>query len=186
MTQPNSQITTQTESKEEKSTTPKKAEEDKIIAEKKLKNLDSFDFARINLLILACLTLFNLAFLAFGLDISLLFSAIIPYFAMFLGVEFINAGSAQGWIYIILAVLICAFYLFCYFYSQKRPKWLKAAFICFLFDCWLCVYLLLIDFDLTNILSMLFMLWMLFCFISGIIDRTPNGKEQDSQSAEKK
>ena len=115
-------------------------------------------------------------------------SAIIPYFSMFLGVEYINAGMPLGWdMYNSCRWDSCAFYLFCYVYSKKNPKWLKAAFICFLPDSWLCVYLLLLmDFDLTGILSALFMLWMLFCFISGIVKESPNGREQEVKPTKEK
>ena len=182
LNQPDSRITHSKKAKEAQNA----KKPDKAKLNKRSKDLDNFTFARINLLVLACLTLLNLAFLAFGLDISLLFSAIIPYFSMFLGVEYINAGMPLGWICIILAAAICAFYLFCYVYSKKNPIWLKAAFICFLPDSWLCVYLLLMDFDLTGILSTLFMLWMLFCFISGIVKESPNGREQEVKPTKEK
>lgn len=121
LNQPDSRITHSKKAK--KAQNAKKPDKAKL--NKKSKDLDNFTFARINLLVLACLTLLNLAFLAFGLDISLLFSAIIPYFSMFLGVEYINAGMPLGWICIILAAAICAFYLFCYVYSKKIPNGLK-------------------------------------------------------------
>ena len=97
LNQPDSRITHSKKAK--KAQNAKKPDKAKL--NKKSKDLDNFTFARINLLVLACLTLLNLAFLAFGLDISLLFSAIIPYFSMFLGVEYINAGMPLGWICII-------------------------------------------------------------------------------------
>lgn len=42
------------------------------------------------------------------------------------------------------------------------------------------------DFDLTGILSTLFMLWMLFCFISGIVKESPNGREQEVKPTKEK
>lgn len=157
-----------------------------IKRQKNPKHIGIYTFVRINLLIMTCLTLLNLIFLAFNLDIALLFSALIPYFTMFLGVEYVNADITYGWIYIIAAIAVCIFYFLCYVFSLKNIKWFKAAFICFLPDAWLCVYLFLIDFDLSGILSMLFMLWMLLCFILGLVKNKYNNEEQSAGHAKLK
>lgn len=93
--------------------------------------------ARWDLLIVIIFTVLNIVMLFGGSESMMLFSASIPYYAVAIayfanltygGLEWFVTGS------LILAFIILAVYLLCWFFSKKRYGWLIAALVLFCLD----------------------------------------------------
>ena len=93
--------------------------------------------ARLDLLIIIIFTVLNIVMLFTGSETMMLFSATIPYYTVAIayfanlqygGLEWFVTGS------LILAFVILAVYLLCWFFSKKRFGWLTAALVLFCID----------------------------------------------------
>ena len=100
--------------------------------------------ARFDLLIVIIFTVLNIVMLFTGSETMMLFSATIPYYAVAIayfanlqmgGLEWFVNGS------LILAFIILAVYLVCWFFSKKRNGWLVAALVLFCLDTLATVFL---------------------------------------------
>ena len=105
--------------------------------------------ARWDLLIVIIFTVLNIVMLFGGSETMMLFSATVPYYAVAMayfanlqygGLEWFVTGS------LILAFIILAAYLLCWFFSKKRCGWLIAALVLFCLDTLATVFLYMGDF----------------------------------------
>ena len=108
-----------------------------------------FKSARLDLLIVIVFTVVNIVMLLTGSETMMLFSATVPYYAVFLayfanlqygGLEWFVTGS------LILAGIILLVYLLCWIFSKKRHGWLIAALVLFCLDTAATVVLYMGDF----------------------------------------
>lgn len=93
--------------------------------------------ARLDLLIVIIFTVLNIVMLFTGSETMMLFSATVPYYAVAIayfanlqygGLEWFITGS------LILAFIVLAVYLLCWFFSKKRHGWLIVALVLFCLD----------------------------------------------------
>lgn len=105
--------------------------------------------ARWDLLIVIIFTVLNIVMLFGGSETMMLFSATVPYYAVAIayfanlqygGLAWFVTGS------LILAFIILAAYLLCWFFSKKRCGWLIAALVLFCLDTLATVFLYMGDF----------------------------------------
>lgn len=104
--------------------------------------------ARFDLLLVIIFTVLNIVLLFTGSESMMLFSATIPYFVVVVahftnltygGMDWFVTGS------LILAFVILAVYLLCWFFSKKRRGWLIAALVLFSLDTVATVFLYMDD-----------------------------------------
>lgn len=109
-----------------------------------------FKSARLDLLIVIVFTVLNIVMLLTGSETMMLFSATVPYYAVFLahfanlqygGLEWFVTGS------LILAGIILLVYLLCWIFSKKHRGWLIAALVLFCLDTAATVVLYMGDFS---------------------------------------
>lgn len=88
--------------------------------------------ARLDLLLVIILTAVNIVLMLTGSETMMLFSAAVPYYAVAIawynGPEWFLQGS------LILAAVILAVYLVCWFFSKKHYGWLIGALVLFAVD----------------------------------------------------
>ena len=124
-----------------------------------------FQSARSNLLIALILTLVNIVLYAVGSTTYFLFSISLPYYLFDLADP----------LFIIIPVVVLAFYLCCYLFSKKKPGLMVAALIAFILDCiFLVGYSILLmqvpELGITPadfIIDYLTHIWLLFYLIRG-------------------
>ena len=125
--------------------------------------------SRLNLLLVAIVSVINL----FSLSLSqtyFLFSAQIPSFFVELFMYTEEGGIAPFAdliIPIVLGVILTIPYLLCFFFSKKRPGWMVAALVFFVFDC---IFLVTMYYLSDVILDLLFHAWVLFYLVTGVIN----------------
>ena len=125
--------------------------------------------SRYNLLLVAIVSVINL----FSLSLSqtyFLFSAQIPSFFVELFMyteEGEIAPFADLIIPIVLGVILTIPYLLCFFFSKKRPGWMVAALVFFVFDC---IFLVTMYYLSDVIIDLLFHAWVLFYLVTGVIN----------------
>ena len=125
--------------------------------------------SRYNLLLVTIVSVINL----FSLSLSqtyFLFSAQIPSFFVELFMyteEGEIAPFADLIIPIVLGVILTIPYLLCFFFSKKRPGWMVAALVFFVFDC---IFLVTMYYLSDVIIDLLFHAWVLFYLVTGVIN----------------
>ena len=125
--------------------------------------------SRYNLLLVAIVSVINLFSLALS-QTYFLFSAQIPSFFVELFMyteEGEIAPFADLIIPIVLGVILTIPYLLCFFFSKKRPGWMVAALVFFVFDC---IFLVTMYYLSDVIIDLLFHAWVLFYLVTGVIN----------------
>lgn len=146
-----------------------------------LKN--KYNSARLNLLMAVGFTVVNVLLLAFGGGSYFLFSMTVPYIISMFGLLFCGMMPDElykemglegmmfldeGFFYITLAisVLILALYVVCWFFSKKKPVWLKVALGLFIVDT--VAMILYYGIAVDAIMDILFHGYVIWILISGI------------------
>lgn len=146
-----------------------------------LKN--KYNSARVNLLMAVGFTVVNVLLLAFGGGSYFLFSMTVPYIISMFGLllcgmmpdelyeEMGLEGMMfldEGFFYITLAisVVILALYVVCWFFSKKKPVWLKVALGLFIVDT--VAMILYYGISADAIMDILFHGYVIWILISGI------------------
>ena len=125
--------------------------------------------SRYNLLLVTIVSVINLFSLALS-QTYFLFSAQIPSFFVELFMyteEGEIAPFADLIIPIVLGVILTIPYLLCFFFSKKRPGWMVAALVFFVFDC---IFLVTMYYLSDVIIDLLFHAWVLFYLVTGVIN----------------
>lgn len=140
--------------------------------------------SRMNLLLVAALTLINVILLLCGSDTYMLFSATVPYVLVLLGMTFCgkmpeayykevlggeipSMDAAFLWAMAFVAVVIVAAYVFCWYAAKKRPVlWLTVAAVLFGIDCVLLV--ITYGFNVGMVLDYLMHIWVMYYLIVGV------------------
>ena len=125
--------------------------------------------SRYNLLLVTIVSVINLFSLALS-QTYFLFSAQIPSFFVELFMyteEGEIAPFADLIIPIVLGVIRTIPYLLCFFFSKKRPGWMVAALVFFVFDC---IFLVTMYYLSDVIIDLLFHAWVLFYLVTGVIN----------------
>lgn len=124
--------------------------------------------SRTNLLIITCITVVNIIMLLLGSDSIFLFSASIPYVAMFYG----TMNSVRFMLpAIIVTVLIVGAYFTCWYFSKKNHVWLIAAFVLFIVDTVVMIMFYLNYNDLSSgVIDIIFHAWIVYYFVIGIVN----------------
>ena len=123
--------------------------------------------SRYNLLLVTIVSVINL----FSLSLSqtyFLFSAQIPSFFVELFMYTEEGGIAPFAdliIPIVLGVILTIPYLLCFFFSKKRPGWMVAALVFFVFDC---IFLVTMYYLSDVIIDLLFHALVMFYLITGV------------------
>lgn len=129
---------------------------------------EKYNIARKNLLLMLILTIINILLVAFNLNIIMLFSATIPYYAVAIAL-FIQSNTLIIF-GIGLAFILLVAYLVSWYFSKKHYGWMIFALILFLIDtlCMIALYISIEDF--TGILDIIMHIWILYFLISGVIN----------------
>jgi len=123
-----------------------------------------FNSARNNLLAVVAFTAINIFLLAFGVDLSFLFSAFVPQILMAIIMESsIPAG-------LVVALLSTAVYLLCYALSKRWRAFILVALILFSIDALIMLGFVLVVGALGEFLfNIVFHAWILFYLIKGTV-----------------
>ncbi len=116
-------------------------------------------------------SLINVVLAAVGASVYFLFSASIPYVLACIGRGTMDEGSpGLGVAVIVVAIVLCLFYLLCWFFSKNGIGGIVAALIFFLLDT-AALALLALSNDggaADMILDAIFHIWVLFSLITGL------------------
>ena len=137
--------------------------------------------ARLNLLVVVAFTFLNVIMALTASDTYLLFSASIPYYAVYMGMLLCDKFPPEYYdefgayfsfpdsfliAMIIVAVVILALYLLCWFMSKKHYAWLIVASALFVFD--ILGMFWFFGFDSSMILDIVFHAWVMYYLIVGV------------------
>ena len=124
-----------------------------------------YQAARADLLIMIVLTVANIVLLFVGSDTMMLFSAMIPYISVING-YFYNGGI----IYYVIAAVVIALYILCWFMSKKKYPWLIVATVLFALDSVYLVELCVVSGDFaSSTIDFIIHALVLYYLIAGII-----------------
>ncbi|MDD4124395.1 MAG: hypothetical protein PHW77_01520 [Eubacteriales bacterium] len=133
---------------------------------------EKYKMARINLLMMVLLTCVNILLILVDSDRSFPFSAFLPQFFFFLGLNkvtgvpaFNTIGSA---LFITLGTLIILFFLLSYIFSKKKPGWMITALVLFSIDCLIFIIMALQTFEPSYMIDILFHVWVMYYLIVGV------------------
>ncbi len=142
---------------------------------------NKFTAARMNLLAIVVFTLINIFALATNAGSYFLFSASVPYVITLLamlmcgmlppeiyedleGMFFLD--ESLFYVALVIALLIVALYLVCFFFSKKKPVWLTVALVLFIIDT--AFMFLYYGFSLDMIFDIAFHGWVIWILVSGV------------------
>ncbi len=128
----------------------------RIIAENKVRT------ARANLIVVIAFTVLNILMAAFQAEYYLLFSAQMPLF--FVGIGIGTENTTALIVCTVLAILSVVPYFLCWLFSKKHYGWMIGALCYFAVDC----LFLLLFFDISLIVDILFHAWIVYYLIIGI------------------
>ena len=125
-----------------------------------------FNSARSSLIAITAFTAINMILDLIGANISFLFSASIPSFAMIL--------MDNKYIGVLVALMIVIFFLICWLVSKKTPGIMLAAAIVFALDTFAMVLVVIFtvmdgNFEVGFIMDIVFHAWALASLVSGVI-----------------
>ena len=130
------------------------------VAEQKYKS------ARMNLLLMIAMTLFNVVMLLAGSWSVLLFSATVPYFAVAVGV--MSALDIFLYPCLIFAGICLLTYFICWIFSKGHYGWMIAAMVLFIIDTLALVAIVIFSGDYSSIVDVLFHGWVLYYLVMGV------------------
>lgn len=142
--------------------------------------MGKYNIARSNLLFAVIVTLVNIVLIACNSGIYFLFSVYIPYFTALIGAMFHyypdevadligteitpDAATVFFVVCLVVAVLLLVPYLLCWIFSKRHHGWMIAALVLFSLDSlWL-----IVNFDISLIMDILFHAYVLYFLISGV------------------
>lgn len=154
-----------------------------VVLSEKEKLLKRYNGACMNILLVVIFSAVNVGLLIFGSDSYFLFSASIPYYLPMFGMLYTGKYPAEfydeSWAgfeffgegfytaTIVIAAVIIALYLLCFFLSKKKGYgWLIVAIILFALDTAAMFYL--VGFSSESIIDILFHGWVIVSLASGI------------------
>lgn len=137
--------------------------------------------ARNNLLFVVAFSVINIILLLAKASLYFLFTAEFPYFLVELGLYMTNRLPgvtpvdgvilSDTFLYVLLAIalVIIIFYLCCWIFSKdRRSLWFILALVGFSLDTLFCLYTLIGNFDLSELLNLAFHVWVIVSLASGI------------------
>ena len=126
--------------------------------------------SRYNLLLVTIVSIVNLFYMVFS-GRYFLFSAKMPSILVELTLvtapEDVTVAFADLLVPIVVGVILTIPYLLCFFFSKKRPGWMVAALVFFVFDC---IFLVTMYYLSDVIIDLLFHAWVLFYLVTGVIN----------------
>ena len=124
-----------------------------------------FNRARNNLLLVVVFTMINLVLIALEMDLSFLFSAIVPQIILFFSIDMsLSLPFAMT-----VAILCLSFYVLCFALSKRYRVFILIAFLAFATDTAILLYFALISGVGDFIFDIAFHAWIHFYLITGII-----------------
>ncbi len=125
-----------------------------------------YKHARLMLLLVVICTVINL-FTATFLDVYFRFSATVPMIFPVIGAGLAEELGNNAYLYAMFGagVLLVVPYLLCWIFSKKHAGWMIAALVFFSLDC----ILLLLSFDFSMIMDILFHGLVMFYLITGVV-----------------
>ena len=126
-----------------------------------------YNGARANLLFATVISFINVVVLALGSGFYMLFSAFLPLALTSSGVALFEAGEAQqSFVYIMagVSILVTLPYLLCWIFSKRHYAWMIVALVYFAIDC----VIMLVSFDVSLILDVVFHIWVMYYLIVGV------------------
>ena len=145
-----------------------------------------YNLSRSNLLFATVISFINVVALALGSGFYLLFSAFLPLALTSGGVAIVQEGEAgQSLVYIMagISLLIILPYLLCWIFSKRHYVWMIIALVYFSIDC----LFMLLSFDVSLLLDILFHVWVMYYLIVGVKHGArlhKAKKEQEQQQAQ--
>ena len=134
----------------------------RALAERKYNN------SRFNLMIMLAFTLVNIILLYTKLDLFMLFSASIPYYAMAFALwDETGVLLIPG---LVIAANAIIAYLLCWLLSKKYRAWMLVALILFSFDTLALIGLYVLAKDFSGIVDLLIHVWVFYYLIVGVIN----------------
>lgn len=147
----------------------------------------NFTKSRNNLLAVVLFSLVNVVLTLFNAEISFLFSATFPMVSIGFGTAlFEETGSNVFMIIgIIIALISIAFYGLCFLLSKKNKAFILVAFVFFVMDTLLLILFIVIAFDASILLDIVFHAWILYYLIIGVkassdLKKMPPEEAQDA------
>lgn len=144
--------------------------------------------AKSTILMVAVLTLINIAAIVFDAAYSFPFSAYVPQFvtAVFAGIAEEQGTDSILYIGIAVAVLLSLVYVALWFGAKKKNTFLIVALVFFAIDTAFFIYSLFLYFDASYIIDIAFHAWVIFDLVLGISAYSQLKKipEQEIQNAE--
>lgn len=128
----------------------------------------NYDHARQNLLAMLVLTLVNIVLLFIGSDTMFLFSATFPYMTVAIGQVFADTYPLVFVVCCVAATVSLLLYFLCWRCSKKHYGWMIAALVFFVLDVLTLVGFCLLLQDFSEIIDLLFHLWVLYYLIIGV------------------
>lgn len=126
-----------------------------------------YSIARANLLAVLLFSVINIITVSANLDFYMLFSAQVPLISVATG-QYLTAETGVPMyliVSIVLAVLMLIPYLLCWIFSKKHYGWMIAALVIFSLDC----VALILNFDVSLIIDILFHIWVMYYLVIGVI-----------------
>lgn len=128
--------------------------------------------ARSNLLVMIIFTFASVVLLATDAGYSFLFTAYIPQFLIYLGLNKVDAvpkmSDAGSAIFVSLCFIIIIVYLLTYIFSKKKAGWMIAALVLFSIDCLVLLVFTLPAFEYTFLIDYVFHAYVMYFLISGV------------------
>ena len=130
--------------------------------------LAKYNASRGNLLLMIVLSAVNIVLLAANLDVMLLFSASVPYFAVGYGLyDGTKSVFAAALIFAAVCLLI---YLLCWLLSKKSPVWMLISLILFVIDTAFMAWLYISAGEFSGIMDAVIHAYVLYHLIVGVIN----------------
>lgn len=124
-----------------------------------------------NLLIVLAFTAINVIMCAAGSNTYFLFSASVPYFVASVGQAlYLKTGvSSYIWIFAVVAVSLLIPYLICWIFAKKHYGFMIAAFVYFIIDSLLFVWMVLsADSIASSVFDLVFHVYVIVCLVNGV------------------
>lgn len=141
----------------------------------------NYKSSRANLLVVVIFTLVNIVMAMLAEGTYFLFTAFIPYILVFTGMMICGKLPAEFYegleemeflppavlyVMLVIALIIVGIYFLCWLLSKKHYAFMIVAFILFLVD----TLFLVVNFDLSMIVDLVFHIWVLYYLGSGMFN----------------
>lgn len=132
--------------------------------------VEMYNSARMNLLVMLALTVFNIIMLLTESSYSFPFSATTPIISVGVGYEyaFLTGSNAALYIGIAIAAVIVLLYLLCFILSKKSRAWMLVALVFFSIDTAVVILWTITCFASSYIIDIAFHAWVMYYLIMGV------------------